>query len=148
MVAGRRGHVRTDRNLGGSHREYRGRKGIVQDFGVRAVPFVMAVIGGLLGPKNVPRSRGRDLMSDGCGGLSMPTYNVTVRLSLLEGFTAEDAELDSAEELGDHEFTVEADSLAKAEERALDVFHGMVPIDNLEAVDVTTRAVHRDQATP
>jgi hypothetical protein len=49
-------------------------------------------------------------MSDGCGELSMPTYDVTAHLALCDGYTAADAELDSDAVLGDHKYTVEARS--------------------------------------
>jgi hypothetical protein len=80
-------------------------------------------------------------MSDGCKGLSMQTYKVTVSLALRAGYTAADAGLNSEEALGDYGCTVEADSPAQAEKRVLGWFHGTVPIGLLEAVDVVALAI-------
>jgi hypothetical protein len=65
---------------------------------------------------------------------------VTVRLALLEGYTAADAELDSDAVLGDHKYSIEARSERLAVERALDRFHQTVPIGLLEAVEVSAQA--------
>jgi hypothetical protein len=82
-------------------------------------------------------------MSDGCKGLSMQTYKVTVSLALRAGYTAADAGLDGEEALGDYGCTVDADSPAQAEKRVLGWFHGTVPTDFLEAVDVSVQVVPR-----
>ena len=66
----------------------------------------------------------------------MPAYDVTVRMKLAEGYTIQDAELDSEEDLTDKVYHIAADSKDQAEAHALELFHGTTAVGLLEAVEV------------
>jgi len=74
----------------------------------------------------------------------MPAFDVTVRMTLAAGYSLEDAELGSADELEDQIYHIEAASKDQAEERALDLFHGTNAVGLLEAVEVTVTVTEAD----
>lgn len=69
----------------------------------------------------------------------MDQYKVFVNLALCDGCDIKDAEIDSEDDVGDHEYYVTAPDAETATEMALDIFHGSIAIGVLDCVDVTTR---------
>jgi hypothetical protein len=66
-------------------------------------------------------------------------FVVTVTVKIAKGFTFAEAELDSRDDLGAHDYQVKARNSAEASEQALDAFHEEVAIGVLEAVTIATK---------
>jgi hypothetical protein len=69
----------------------------------------------------------------------MTAYDVKVTVTLAEGCTIDDAEMDSEAGLGTHTYKVKAGSRSDAAELALDMYHAEVAIGVLDVVDIETK---------
>jgi hypothetical protein len=78
----------------------------------------------------------------------MPLFDVTVTVTLADGHSFEDAEIDARDDLGDHNYHIEDTSPQAAEALALDLFHGTVAIGALEAVEIDVKVQEARPGSP
>jgi len=81
----------------------------------------------------------------GCTTDVQTTYHFLVNLALEAGWTAAAAEIEPAD-LRDHLVIREAYCRADAREKAIDRFHAIVPIGNLEGAVITIRTITEEES--